>query len=176
MQPTINLSDRLLPEIDAFKQNQQTLLLASTDKTHKSNVSYAPYAIENNHFYILISDIAKHGKNIKHNKQLSVMIIEDEHHTNNIYARKRLTFDVKAELVSRTSAEFIIGCDALISRFGDIAIHLRDLADFNLYRLRPYQGLFVKGFGQAFTITGSDLTTVEWAQGDGKGHQRQEAQ
>ena len=58
----------------------------------------------------------------------------------------------------------------MIERFGEMAENLSALADFNMYRLIPSRGLFVKGFGQAFELTGSELTEVNWMRGEGKGH------
>ncbi len=160
------LTSRLLPEMDEFKHSQQTLLVASINAENQPNVSYAPYALADGGFYILISDIAKHGQNLKHHRAISVMMIEDEQEAKSIYARKRLTFDVEATLIERDHPDFIVGTDALVARFGEIAENLRSLSDFNLYQLRPHKGLFVKGFGKAFEITGEDLTSIHWLQGN----------
>lgn len=46
---------------------------------------------------------------------------------------------------------------ALISRFGEMAESLSKLNDFNLYKLVPDNGRYVKGFGQAFNVFGNDL-------------------
>lgn len=164
------LKERLLPEIEEFKQSRQTLLLASTDAEHNPNVSYAPFALANGGFYILISDLAKHGKNLKQKQGLSVMLVQDETEAKSIFARKRLTFEVQAEPISRDNDEFAKGRAALIERFGEMAENLSGLSDFNMYKLTPSRGLFVKGFGQAFQLTGSELTDVNWMTGEGKGH------
>nr|WP_231926427.1 hypothetical protein [Shewanella benthica] len=36
------------------------------------------------------------------------------------------------------------------------------LKDFNLFKLTPHHGLYVKGFGQAFSLTGAELLDVDW--------------
>ncbi|WP_417348567.1 heme utilization protein HutZ [Ferrimonas sp.] len=164
------LRERLLPEIEEFKTKAQTLMLATLDREGVPNVSYAPFAQGAEGFYILISDMARHGMNLKVNKALSVMLVQDESEAKTVFARKRLTFDVQAQHVARESEGFAAGIAALESRFGDMAENLSKLADFNLYCLRPSKGLFVKGFGQAFAIGGDDLNQVSWMIGDGKGH------
>ncbi|SDI81210.1 hypothetical protein SAMN04488540_103166 [Ferrimonas sediminum] len=164
------LQERLLPEVEEFKAACQTLMLATLDVDGQPNVSYAPFAQGEHGFYILVSDIARHGINLKVNKQLSVMMVQDEVSAKSIYGRKRLTFDVTAELIGRDTAVFSQGIAALTQRFGEIAENLAKLTDFNLYCLKPSKGLFVKGFGQAFAIGGKDLNRVSWMTGDGKGH------
>ncbi len=169
MSDTDNLAAQVLPEINAFQQSQRTLLIASTNADHQPNASYAPFAMANDGFYILVSDIAKHGQNLKQQQTLSVMMIEDEDKARSIYARMRLTYEVDVVLIERDNPDFIVGTDALIDRFGAIAKNLRDLSDFNLYHLHPKQGRFVKGFGKAFEITGTALTNIHWLQGNGEG-------
>ncbi|WP_298442326.1 pyridoxamine 5'-phosphate oxidase family protein [uncultured Ferrimonas sp.] len=164
------LSGRLLPEIEAFKHSRQTLLLASIDDAGLPSVSYAPYAVDEAGFYIQISDLAKHGKNLKQCKSVSVMLLQDEAEAKSVFARKRLTFDVTAEHLSRDSDDFVAGRAALVARFGEMAENLSALGDFNMYRLVPSKGLYVKGFGQAFEIGGADMSQINWKTGEGKGH------
>ena len=166
------LSHKLLPEIEAFKQSQHCLMLATVDSHHQPNVSYTPYALADGSFYIMVSDLAKHGQNLKVNPKLSVMMVEDEQQTQAIYGRKRLTFEVSARRIDRAQSEFMTGVQALVARFGEMPEQLSQLADFNLYQLTPQHGLFVKGFAQAFEVSGADLTAVTWATGDnnGQGH------
>ncbi|USD38881.1 MULTISPECIES: heme utilization protein HutZ [Ferrimonas] len=164
------LQERLLPEMEEFKAACQTLMLATLGADGQPNVSYAPFAQGEQGFFIMVSDIARHGMNLKVNKQLSVMMVQDEASAKSIYGRKRLTFDVTAELIERDTPVFRQGAAALAQRFGEIADNLAQLADFNLYCLKPSKGLFVKGFGQAFAIGGKDLNSVSWMTGDGKGH------
>ncbi len=57
-------------------------------------------------------------------------------------------------------------------RFGDIIDGLSSLEDFKMFRLKPIQGLFVKGFGQAFQVSGDDL--VDFVHLD-EGHKKRTA-
>ncbi len=151
------LQNRLEPEVRAFRDSRKTLQLATINSQGKPNATYAPFAFDNAGYYILVSDIAAHGKNLKSNPQVSILLVEDESESKQMYARKRLTFDTKAECVEKQSSEWLAGVAALKARFGDIIDNLSQLNDFNLYRLVPESGRYVKGFGQAFEISGNDL-------------------
>ncbi|MGF1695809.1 heme utilization protein HutZ [Vibrio kyushuensis] len=150
------LQDRLGPEIQEFRDNCQTLQLATLNNG-VPHVSYAPYAHTENGYFILISDIAQHGQNLKHTKCVSIMMIEDESQAKSIYARRRLSFDSQASCVDKQSEMGVEGITALRQRFGDIIDNLSTLDDFNLYQLVPEQGRYVKGFGKAFNVSGDDL-------------------
>lgn len=151
------LQNRLEPEVQAFRDSRKTLQLATINAEGIPNATYAPFAFDSSAYYILVSDIAAHGRNLKNNRNVSILMIEDESECKHIYARKRLTFDTRAELVERDTQAWQQGVDALQARFGEIIDNLSQLGDFNLYRLIPESGRYVKGFGQAFEISGNDL-------------------
>lgn len=145
--------------------------MATVNAEGLPHVSYAPFAFDNAGYYILISDIATHGQNLKSNKNVSIMMVEDEGTAKNIHARKRLTFDTTAEYVEKDSDQGVAAIQAMGDRFGEIAHNLAKLGDFNLYRLTPSNGRYVKGFGQAFNVSGNDL--VDFLHLD-EGHVNQE--
>lgn len=154
------LQNRLGPEIKEFRANCRTLQLATLDTKGKPNVSYAPFAQREDGFYILISEIARHARNLQENPNLSLMMIEDEGSAKQIFARQRLSFDARAEMVERNTATWQVGIDALKARFGDIIDNLSGLEDFRLFRLAPENGLYVKGFGQAFHVGSDDFVDM----------------
>lgn len=151
------LQGRLEPEVREFRDSRKTLQLATINADGIPNATYAPFAFDSNGYYILVSDIAAHGKNLKTNRNVSILMIEDESECKNIYARKRLTFDTRAELVERHTQQWQQGISALKARFGEMVDNLSQLGDFNLYCLVPDSGRYVKGFGQAFVISGDDM-------------------
>ncbi|GAD88602.1 MULTISPECIES: heme utilization protein HutZ [Vibrio] len=151
------LQGRLGPEVQEFRDTCKSLQLATITKDGLPHVSYAPFAFNNAGYYILVSDLATHGKNLKSNKNVSIMMVEDEACANNVHARKRLTFDTTAEHLDKSSQQGIEGVQALQQRFGEMAQNLAKLGDFNLYKLTPSNGRYVKGFGQAFNVSGNDL-------------------
>ncbi|OBT15532.1 heme utilization protein HutZ [Vibrio sp. UCD-FRSSP16_10] len=151
------LQGRLGPEVQEFRDACQSLQLATITKQGLPHVSYTPFAFDKAGYYILVSDLAAHGQNLKFNHNVSIMMVEDEGAANNVHARKRLTFDTKAEHIDKASVQGQEGVLALVKRFGEMAQNLAQLADFNLYKLTPSNGRYVKGFGQAFNVTGNDL-------------------
>ncbi|CAM3759611.1 Pyridoxamine 5'-phosphate oxidase [Vibrio aerogenes CECT 7868] len=151
------LQQRLVPEIQEFRSRCQTLQLATTDEQHDPHVSYAPFVYNEAGYFVLISLVARHARNLQVNPQLSMMMIEDETSSKLLYARKRLTFSATASLVERDSPLWERVISQLNERFGNIIENLSQMKDFKLYQLTTAQGLYVKGFGQAYQVSDDDL-------------------
>lgn len=154
------LQNRLGPEIQAFRDSRNTLQLGTVNKEGKPHTSYAPFAFSEKGYYILVSDLAQHGQNLKASQAVSIMMIEDESEARTIFARRRLSFDTQAELISRDSEHWVVAVKIMETRLGEMIANLSQLGDFKLYRLNPVMGRYVKGFGQAFDVTGEDLLSV----------------
>lgn len=146
------LNNKLTPEIKEMKQQCKTLLLATVDDNGMPNVSYAPFAESEQGYYIFISTIAKHARNLKQNQKVSLMLIDDEQNSRQIFARRRLSAPATAIEIARCSTEWLKGTQLLQQRHGHIMHELIKLKDFSLFHLIPQQALFVKGFGQAFQV------------------------
>lgn len=151
------LQGRLGPEIKEFRQARKTLQLATVDEHGKPNVSYAPFVQNQEGYFVLISEIARHARNLQANPTVSIMLIEDEDSSKQLFARKRLTFDATAHVVERESEQWRQVIAQMQERFGEIIDGLSQLHDFVLFNLKAEQGLFVKGFGQAYQVSGDDL-------------------
>lgn len=151
------LQGRLGPEIKEFRQERRTLQLATVDEEGRPNVSYAPFVQNQEGYFVLISDIARHARNLKANPQVSLMMIEDEEGSKQLYARKRLTFGAQASVVERETDLWTQVIGQMQERFGEIIDGLSQLQDFSLFNLKAENGLFVKGFGQAYQVSGDDL-------------------
>ncbi len=163
------LQGRLEPEIQEFRQSRQTLQLATIDEQGKPNVSYAPFVQNQHGYFVLISEIARHARNLQVNPNVSIMMIEDEQSAKQLFARKRLTFDATAEVVERNGEQWQAVIAQLKQRFGEIIDGLSQLQDFVLFNFKPEQGLFVKGFGQAYQVSGDDLVDFVHLE---QGHQK----
>ncbi|MCL9780010.1 heme utilization protein HutZ [Vibrio sp. S4M6] len=154
------LQEHVRSEIQEFIQHCESLQLATVNEQQQPNISYAPFVHNQYGYFILISTLARHARNIDNNPTISFMMIEDESKSTQIYARKRLTFEASANSVMRDTEMWQQVIDELAQRFGDIIDDLKQLSDFNLYQLHPKQGLFVKGFGQAFQCSGDELLDI----------------
>jgi heme utilization protein HutZ len=150
------LQNRLGPEIKEFRESRRTLQLATICAEGKPNVSYTPFVLVGDSYYILISKIARHARNLLANPQVSFMMIEDEKGLKMVHARKRLTYEAQAVAIDRESVQWQTAIDAMQERFGEIIDNLSAMADFTLFRLKPENGLFVKGFGKAFQVGAND--------------------
>lgn len=150
------LQQRLQPEIEALRAQCRSLMLATLDEQGAPNVSYAPFVFLDGHYYVLVSEVARHGRNLKAVAKASLMLIEDEADSRQLYARVRLSHDAEVSQIARDSEHWNQAVDALTQRHGDLVTNLTRMADFSLFRLTPLQGLYVKGFGQAFEVSGDD--------------------
>ncbi|MFH4686541.1 heme utilization protein HutZ [Vibrio diabolicus] len=166
------LQGRLGPEIKEFRQERRTLQLATVDAEDRPNVSYAPYVQNQEGYFVLISKIARHARNLLENPNVSLMMIEDEESSKQLFARKRLTFDAVANVVERDTEMWHQVVGQMKERFGEIIDGLSQLEDFVLFNLKPESGLFVKGFGQAYQVSGDDLVDFVHLQ---EGHKKIES-
>lgn len=166
------LQGRLGPEIKEFRQERRTIQLATVDAEGRPNVSYAPYVQNQEGYFVLISQIARHARNLLENPNVSLMMIEDEDSSKQLFARKRLTFDAVATVVERDTEMWRQVVGQMKDRFGEIIDGLSQLEDFVLFNLKAEQGLFVKGFGQAYQVSGDDLVDFVHLQ---EGHKKIES-
>ena len=145
-----------------FKQSVKTLQLATLTAEGKPNASYSPFVIdEQGNFYIFVSQLASHTQDLLANPQASILLIQDEAQTKQIFSRRRINYQCDVEVVSDESTEYVPMLDALENRFGKIVELLRTLPDFILFRLKPTQGQYVKGFGKAYKLVGDGLLKLE---------------
>lgn len=133
----------------------RSLVLATTNFDGSPLVSYTPFIVnEQRQFFIFTSRLAAHTRNLQQTGQASVMLIEDEAATTQIFARQRVTFQCQASLITRDSEEGEEVLGQYEARFGKMGGLLRSLSDFHLFRLQPLSGSLVLGFGQAYELSG----------------------
>ncbi len=141
-----------------FRAAFRSLLLATSTRDGSPEASYAPYVTDQaGNLYVYVSALSRHTRNLQENPNVGLLFIEDEHVAKNIFARRRLTYVCRAERVEREGAEWTAVFALFTERFGGIMDLLRGLADFQLFRLMPRRGTYVRGFGEAFSFHGSDL-------------------
>lgn len=168
-----DLYAELEPELKRLHEENITLLMATVDDEQIPHASYTPFAVMDGNYYIFIADIASHTQHVRNRPIFDIMIVDDESKTRNIYARKRVTYQVEATEVSRENAEFEAGLAALTERAGKTVNVLREMGDFHLFKLSPLKGILVTGFGKAFRLNPQDQSKTTHLTGiDGKGHGR----
>ncbi len=152
-----SLDSQLKQEITAFIHSRKSLQLATLTVEGEPYASYAPFAIGEGCLYVLISDLAVHAINLRHNPAASLLILEDESGADELFARLRVNFTVQAELIEVADERRAGIIESMTDRLGERVKDLSELSDFRLFKLVPSTGRFVKGFGRAYPITGEVL-------------------
>jgi putative heme iron utilization protein len=150
----------------------QSIQLGTASTEGIPEASYAPAVMtESRAFYIHVSELSNHTANLRNTRKASVLLIEDEETSEQIFARKRVTYACNAAEVVHESAEWKDAMERFAEKFGGIMNHLKNMKDFHLIRLRPNSGRLVVGFGQAYEVTGEHMDELCHLRGiDGKGH------
>lgn len=140
-------------EVTEFLAGFKTCMIASLTPEGKAYASTAPYERDGNAFYILISTVAQHGKNLLKTNHVSLLFAEDEAGFAQPFARKRITIEASVEEVARDTNDFDIGINLLKNRFDtELVANLAKMGDFHLFALRVQSGSAVMGFGQAYRL------------------------
>lgn len=134
-------------------QSQQTLLLSTVTEQGKPESSYAPYVRDaEGVFYIFVSELATHTKNMLQNRQASILFIQPEHQAKNLFARQRAIFDCAINEIQRQDEQYHKKMLIFRGAFGETVELLQSLPDFHLLALTPVSGKYIAGFGKAFSI------------------------
>lgn len=145
-------SKPIAPKVGALIERSKSVVLGTVDTEGNPNASYAPFVRIGNTFYILVSFMARHTNNLRNLKKVSVMFIEDETDTKQVYARERLTLDALALQVERDTEEWHAGIEKLRAVHGRILDILTGMDDFIMIALNPVKGAYVNGFGSAYFV------------------------
>ncbi len=140
------MSDSLSPSASAhqFIAEHKTLVLATVSSTSEPLVSYAPFVFAHNEFYVFVSQLAAHTRNLAAGSAAHVMLIHDEESSPNLFGRARLSFYCESQLVDRHQPQFGKILSHFRNKFGPVVSTLESLPDFMLFRLVPGEGNFVQ--------------------------------
>lgn len=157
----MNQLEKAQAEYEKFPEEFTSIIISTVSRQGIPNASYAPFVMDNEkNIYIYVSGLAIHTQNIQDNPHLSVLFIDDEAKTKQIFARRRLNFDCTATLVPRETEQWQEIVDKFQIQFGELIGTLRSLPDFRILRLTPHSGRFVIGFGAAYNIHGSNINQL----------------
>ncbi|WP_433631806.1 HugZ family protein [Chryseobacterium cucumeris] len=148
------------PRVQELINASKSVILATVDAEGNPNSSYAPFVQVDQTFYILVSFMAKHTKNLADGRKTSVMFIEDESATKQIYARERLTIDATTSQIERDSEVWNAVVAKLRETHGKVVEVISDMGDFILIALQPVKGSYVNGFGSAYFVD-ANLEIIE---------------
>lgn len=142
----------IAPKVNELIASLNSIILSTVDTEGVPTASYAPYTRKDNKFYILVSFMAKHAKNLQNGKPVSAMFIEDESATKQIYARERLTLNVTTQTIERDSDLWKEIVGQLKTAHGKVVEMISEMKDFNMVELTPVNGGYVNGFGSAYFV------------------------
>ncbi|CAI8758983.1 pyridoxamine 5'-phosphate oxidase family protein [Chryseobacterium sp. IT-36CA2] len=148
------------PKVQELINASKSIILATVDAEGNPNSSYAPFVQVDQTFYILVSFMAKHTKNLADGRKTSIMFIEDESATKQIYARERLTIEAAASQIERDSEVWNTVVAQLKETYGKVVDVISEMGDFILIALQPVKGSYVNGFGSAYFVD-ANLEIVE---------------
>lgn len=153
--------EEVLADYQNFPGCFESIILATISDKGNPDASCVPYVMdEDKNFYIFVSYLTNHANNLKATGKAGILFAEDEAKTQNIFARKRLSYECDSVLIERTSPEWTQIVDNFQKRFGQIIEVLRNLQDFNVFKLTPKEGRFVSGFGKIYEIKGNNLDNL----------------
>lgn len=153
-----------------FIKDFQSVVLGTTDEKGLPFGSYAPFIHSEHKFYIFISNVAQHARNLQRTQKASLLFVEDESKTEQIFARKRISLQCSSTMINREDVKFTKVMDVFKSKFSEeMVTMLMGMQDFNLYELSTDYGEATFGFGEAYNIGGEQMEELLPRQG-GSGH------
>jgi len=138
----------ILETFKNFDKDKMSLTLSTTSLENEPLTNYSPFVKKDGNYFISVSSMMPHYKNIIDTKKAHVLIIEDESVANHIYARKRLYFSVACEIEEDKESIFTL----FDERYGDALSFLREMKDFQIIKLIPKEKSLVLGFGSAYKM------------------------
>lgn len=148
-------------DLDRLLENTRSLMLATIDETGRPEASYAPFVRDQDgRLYVFVSALSRHTAHLAAGRPLSVLIVEDEGAARQIFARLRVTYYCAVHTIDRGTEEWLAVLERFSERFGEVMEVLRGLTDFTLFRIAPREGQFVRGFGQAYRVSGGSLEHI----------------
>ena len=141
-------------QLTTLLANQKSLYIASVDSNGNPHSSTSPFLVYDQKIYLFLSELSLHCQNILNKSKLSVLIIQDESASKEIFARSRASWTVTYREISRENQGFDEILEEMTTKLGPTVQMLKSLKDFHLFELEPKMGRLILGFGKAFEIEG----------------------
>jgi putative heme iron utilization protein len=135
----------------------RTVYLAINSAVKAPEMGVSPFIRRADGLYIYTSNLSPHVGELIEQGEATCMLCADEGDSQNIWARNRLKFSVKAVEIARDDRNFDKLCDDFTSAHGPTMDLIRKFTDFHMIRLTPRKGVLVLGFAKAFTVSGANF-------------------
>jgi heme oxygenase (biliverdin-IX-beta and delta-forming) len=164
--PTAERIQEAKSVISRLLDEYKTVSFATVNAQGHPLVSYAPAALdEDRNFYLFVSELSEHTSNLQGNGLASIMVLDDESRSTQLFARNRLNMEGRVCPVSRESADWPEASRVYRERFGKFFDQLAQLKDFHMFCFKPETARVVIGFGAAFQIDLPDWDRLELVTG-----------
>lgn len=150
--------NKIRQEFQALRDSLKTVQLATIDSDGNPQASYAPCVWIENDCYLYLSELARHTQNLIANPAISLLLIESEKKSKNLFSRRRIILQGAVTKIGRDSNRFATIMAEFKSRFGDFIDVIEPLQDFHLFQINPQSGRFIRGFAQAYDLVGPGLS------------------
>lgn len=110
-------------------------------------------------YFIHISQLAMHTRNIMDDPHVSLMICESVRTGINPQTLARISITGKAALLSPMSAEYATAKESYLEKYPFAKMNFQ-LGDFALYGIQMESARYVAGFGKAFSLSPDDIKTL----------------
>ncbi len=141
-----------------FRRECDAVMLATASPEGTPDASIAPCIVDSEgRCHILISQLARHTRHLLARPLASLMWIEDRAPGRNAFARRRLILQCTAEQIERDSENWGRILPQMQQQHGNTVELLASLPDFLLFRFDAIEGNYIRGFAQAYPVTGNDL-------------------
>ena len=149
--------EKIRQEYQALRESLKTVQLATVDSGGNPQASYAPCVWIENDCYLYLSELAGHTRNLITNPAISLLLIESEEKSNNLFSRRRIILQGGVITIGRESKLFTTVMAEFRRRFGDFIDAIEPLPDFHLFQINPQSGRFIRGLAQAYELVGPGL-------------------
>jgi len=153
--------EKIHQEFLGLRESLKTVQLATVDNAGNPEASYAPYVWIKQAGYLFLSELAKHTINLASNPVISLLFIENEEKSKNLFARRRIILQCEVQKVARKSNQFQPTMNEFKRQFGNFVDVIEPLQDFHLFQVNPRSGRFIRGFAQAYELTGPGLNEIK---------------
>jgi putative heme iron utilization protein len=155
-------------EFQNLRETLKTVQLATIDADGQPLASYAPFVWFEQNYYLYLSELAKHTSNLLGNRSISLLFIESEESSHNLFARRRIILQGEARVITRDAELFGQIMAQFRQQFGKFIDLIQPLQDFHLFQIKTHSGRFVQGFAQAYELSGVGLNDIRHIDSDSR--------
>ena len=149
--------EKLRQEFRALRDSLKTVQLATIGADGNPEASYAPYVWIESYYYLYLSNLARHTRNLIANPAIGLLLIEAEEKSSSLFARQRIILQAKVTRIDRDTDQFQLVMAGFKGQFGDFIDVIEPLQDFHLFQVKPQSGRFIRGLAQAYNLVGPEL-------------------